>query len=126
MVEKETNSNYEENIGKGNRIYLGYPLAHINHSNNLFYNVDGPNILFSPIKSENTELGATAIIANPKVVNLEAGDYHLTQFSPAINKGAKEGHYDMDLDGNSIVGTRDIGAYEYQLKQANSHSLEKH
>lgn len=126
VVEKETNSNYAENTGKGNRIYLGYPLANINHKNNLFYNVDGPTIFFSPINSENTELAATAIIANPNVVNLEAGNYRLTQFSPAIDKGDKEGHYDMDLDGNSIVGTRDIGAYEYQLNQANTNSLEKH
>lgn len=120
VVEEETNSAYEENMGMGNRIYLGYPLAQINHSNNLFYNVDGPNILFSPTTSENIELGATAIIANPEVVNLEEGDYHLTHSSPARDQGADEGHYDMDMDGNPIVGSRDIGAFEYQPDSANN------
>jgi hypothetical protein len=114
VVEEETLSTYGNRSGLGNRIYLGYPLAQINHSNNLFYNVDGPRILFSPTTSENIELGATAIIANPEVEDLEGGDYHLTSSSPARDNGADEGHYDMDLDGNPIVGTRDIGAFEYQ------------
>ena len=64
--------------------------------------------------SENIELGAIANIANPEVEDLEGGDYHLTSSSPARDNGADEGHYDMDLDGNPIVGTRDIGAFEYQ------------
>ncbi len=114
VVEEETLSTYGNSSGLGNRIYLGYPLAQINHSNNLFYNVDGPCILFSPTTSENIELGAKAIIANPEVEDLEGGDYHLTSSSPARDNGADEGHYDMDLDGNSIVGTRDLGAFEYQ------------
>ncbi|MEP0131857.1 MAG: hypothetical protein ABJJ25_10910 [Eudoraea sp.] len=116
VVEEETRSTNGKSSGMGNRIYLGYPLAQINHSNNLFYNVDGPHILFSSTASENIELEATAIIANPKVVDLEEGDYHLTYLSPARDNGADEGHYDMDLDGNPIVGTRDIGAFEYQLE----------
>jgi len=64
---------------------------------------------------ENTKLGATAIIANPEVKDLNHGDYHLTSSSPARDKGANGGHYKMDLEGNPIVGTRDIGAYEYQF-----------
>ncbi len=116
VVEEETLSSYGKSSGLGNRISLGYPLAQINHSSNLFYNVDGPCILFSPTTSENIELGATAIIANPEVVDLEGGDYHLTSSSPARDNGADEGHYDMDLDGNPLVGIRDIGAFEYQLE----------
>lgn len=114
VVEEKTLSSYGNSSDTGNRIYLGYPLAQIYHSNNLFYNVDSQRILFSPAPSENIELGATAIIANPEVVDLEGGDYHLRYSSPARDKGANEGHYDMDLDGNPIVGTRDIGAFEYQ------------
>ena len=115
VVEEKTRPTNENKKGLGNRIYLGYPLAQIKHNNNLFYNVDSPNILFSPITLENTKLGATAIIANPEVKDLKRGDYHLTSSSPARDKGANGGHYKMDLEGNPIVGTRDIGAYEYQL-----------
>lgn len=115
VVEEKTRPTDQNRRGLGNRIYLGYPLAQINHNNNLFYNVDSLRILFSPITLENTELGATAIIANPEVEDLNRGDYHLTSSSPARNNGDNGGHYNMDLDGNPIVGTRDIGAYEYQL-----------
>ena len=114
VVEEETLSSYGNKSGLGNRIYLGYPLAQINHSNNLFFNVDTQRILFSPTTSENIKLGASAIIADPKVRDLEGGDYHLTSSSPARDKGTEDGHYDIDLDGNPIVGNRDIGAYEYQ------------
>ncbi|HDD61884.1 MAG TPA: hypothetical protein ENF22_05080 [Chloroflexi bacterium] len=114
VVEEKTLSTYGNRSGLGNRIYLGYPLAPIKHSNNLFYNVDGPQVLFSPTISENTVLGAKAIIANPEVMDLEGGDYHLTSSSPARDNGTDLGHYHVDLDGNPIVGTRDIGAYEYQ------------
>lgn len=113
VVEKETLPAYGNTDGRGNRIYLGYPLAKIKHSNNLFFNVDGPNILFSPDSLENIELGTTAIIANPELRDLVCGDYHLTSSSPARDKGTDVGHYDFDLDGNPIVGTRDIGAYEF-------------
>lgn len=114
VVEKETLSTYANSSGKGNRIYLGYPLAPIHHSNNLFYNVDGTRILFSPDSLENTRLGARAIIANPELEDLDGGNYRLKFSSPARDKGTGEGHYTVDLDGNPIVGIRDIGAYEYQ------------
>jgi hypothetical protein len=50
------------------------------------------------------------------LINLSEGDYRLTAKSPAIDKGYNQGHYSFDLDGNPIISTRDIGAYEYQRK----------
>ena len=75
-----------------------------------------PIIIFSDKPAENKENAEGAIIANPLLVNLSEGDYRLTAKSPAIDKGYDEGHYSFDLDGNPIISTRDIGAYEYQAK----------
>ena len=102
--------------GAGNQVYLGWPMAEFNHSNNLFFNLDSPIIIFSDKPAENKENAEGAIIANPLLVNLSEGDYRLTAKSPAIDKGYGEGHYSFDLDGNPIISTRDIGAYEYQAK----------
>ena len=102
--------------GVGNQVYLGWPMAEFVHSNNLFFNLDSPIIVFSDNPAENKENAEGAIIANPLLVNLSEGDYRLTAKSPAIDKGYDEGHYSFDLDGNPIISTRDIGAYEYQAK----------
>ena len=80
----------------------------------MFFNIDSQNILFSTSEEENTKLKSTATIANPKLKKLEDGDYNLTSSSPAIDKATSDGNYKIDLNGNSIVGKRDIGAYEYQ------------
>jgi hypothetical protein len=91
-------------------------MAEFVHSNNLFFNLDSPLIVFSDNPAENKENAEGEIIANPLLVNLSEGDYHLTAKSPAINKGHNEGHYSFDLNGNPIISTRDIGAYEFQEK----------
>ena len=102
--------------GVGNQVYLGWPMAKFNHSNNLFFNLDSPIIVFSDNPAENKENAEGAIIANPLLVNLSEGDYRLTSKSPAIDNGYDDGHYSFDLDGNPIISTRDIGAYEFQVK----------
>ena len=102
--------------GVGNQVYLGWPMAKFNHSNNLFFNLDSPIIVFSDNRAENKENAKGEIIANPLLVNLLRGDYRLTAKSPAIDNGYDDGHYSFDLDGNHIVSKRDIGAYEFQLK----------
>ena len=102
--------------GVGNQVYLGWPMAEFNHSNNLFFNLDSPTIVFSDNPAENKEYSKGAIITNPLLVNLFKGDYHLKANSPAIDNGYDDGHYSFDLDGNPIISTRDIGAYEFQPK----------
>ena len=66
-------------------------MAEFNHSNNLFFNLDSPIIIFSDKPDENKENAEGAIIANPLLVNLSKGDYRLTAKSPAIDKGYGEG-----------------------------------
>ena len=51
--------------GLGNQVYLGWPMAEFNHSNNLFFNLDSPIIVFSDNPAENKENAEGAIIANP-------------------------------------------------------------
>jgi hypothetical protein len=106
----------ETRKGVGNQVYLGWPMAKFNHSNNLFFNLDSPTIVFSDNPAENKEFSEGAIITNPLLINLFKGDYRLKANSPAIDNGYNEGHYSFDLDGNPIISTRDIGAYEFQPK----------
>ena len=73
--------------GVGNQGERGWPRAEFNHSNNLFFNLDSPIIVFSDNPAENKENAEGAIIANPLLVNLSKGDYRLTAKSPAIDKG---------------------------------------
>ena len=50
-------------------------------------------------------------LVNPNPVN---GDFTLRSSSPAINAGYAGGVHTFDFNGNSISGTPDIGAFEYQ------------
>lgn len=52
---------------------------------------------------------------NPQFVNPGASDFHLTQNSPAINKGQSVSSVGTDFEGNGrpYGGTFDIGAFEY-------------
>ncbi len=88
-------------------------------SNFVFYCQSGCEYNFTEWKSFGFDPNST--VANPHFKNasgayLNADDFKLTAYSPAIDTGA-----DMDLEtdfvGNSIVGDHDIGAYEYQLAQ---------
>lgn len=59
------------------------------------------------------------LFANPYFVDADSGDFRLTQFSPAINKGRNNSGADYpgtDLGGQPRLGSvgMDIGAYEYQ------------
>ena len=102
--------------GVGNQVYLGWPMAEFTHSNNLFYNLDSPTVVFSDNPDANKENAEGELITDPLLVNLKEGNFRLSAESPAIDRGTNEGHYALDLDGNPIKGTRDIGAYEYQEK----------
>lgn len=59
---------------------------------------------------------------DPKFVNPAAQDYHLTRYSPCINRCSFKLYTDKDIDGDnrSIMGTPDMGADEY----AGEHLLE--
>ena len=82
--------------------------ARVEHENNLYYCTDG-----STSDPCGRNLGSGEKIADPKFVNLSAGDYHLSTESPAINAGKILG-YTLDLDNNPVPqkALPDIGAYE--------------
>ncbi|MFH1261871.1 MAG: hypothetical protein V1495_00260 [Pseudomonadota bacterium] len=50
--------------------------------------------------------------ADPLFVNPSAGNYHLQTGSPAINSGISIPEWTVDLDGNPVIGTPTIGAYQ--------------
>ena len=106
----------ETRMGRGNQVYLGYPMAEFKHAGNLFYNLNDSSVVLSDSAVMNEKYAIGEIFVDPKLSNLEEGDYRLSVESHAIDKGQNEGHYFTDLDGNPILGTRDIGAYEYQAQ----------
>jgi hypothetical protein len=80
------------------------------HENNLYYCSDG-----SSDDPCGKPLGPGEIIGNPRFVDIENGDYHLSAESPAINGGMVLG-YGLDLDSVQLGKNQipDIGAYEKQ------------
>lgn len=54
--------------------------------------------------------GAGNLDADPRFVDFEAGDYHLTSNSPASGSGVVGG---LDFEGDPAVGASDIGADEF-------------
>jgi hypothetical protein len=100
--------------------------SHVKMRNNIIYNdfgtsfyTDGGNAanidedynIFYPASS--IALGANSDIVDPLFVDAPNYDAHLQGNSPAIDAGVSVG-ISTDLDQNSIVGTPDVGAYEYQ------------
>jgi hypothetical protein len=73
-------------------------------SNNIFYRMDGSSIT--------NVTNGTGVLEDPKFVSPVTPDLHLQSSSPAINNALNLG-YTFDIDGRSIVGLPDIGAYEY-------------
>lgn len=86
--------------------------AKVVHENNLYYCADE-----STTDPCGITLGSDEKIADPNFVSLSAGDYHLSDESPAIKAGKVLG-YTLDLDNNPLPENAlpDIGAYERQEK----------
>lgn len=76
------------------------------HSNNLYYSIgDSDPIGIKP--------GPGDIIANPQFLDPANRDFHLSEKSPAKNRGAKLG-YTNDLDGYPLSSKKPaIGAYQH-------------
>jgi len=80
---------------------------HVTHENNLYYCTDG-----STDDPCGRPLETGELIANPCFVDTNAGNYHLSPNSPAINSGKNIG-YGLDLDNLPIKKNTapNIGAY---------------
>ncbi len=78
------------------------------HENNIYYCTDG-----STDDPCGKSLGAGELIANPRFVNIDAGDFRLSSESPALNSGQILG-YNLDLENVALEKNQipDMGAYE--------------
>jgi hypothetical protein len=100
-----------------NRVYLGYPMAPFLHSNNLFFNLEGEAVVLngamSGIPANNPEYAEGELFVDPLLMNIDGGDYRLSDSSPAIGQGVATGSgFNLDLAGNPIADPPSIGAYE--------------
>jgi hypothetical protein len=109
-------ANTREDVDE-NRVFLGYPMAPFVHSNNLFFNASGGEVVMSGNATENTDFARGELFADPLLVDMQGGDYHLTAGSPARGKGVPT-HFAADLDGNPAGDPPDIGAYQFQRNLA--------
>jgi len=73
--------------------------------NNIFYCFSGKTNVGKP-------LGKGDMVADPMFLDFDNRDLRLRAGSPAIGAGADMG-YKTDTEGTAIVGTPDIGAYEF-------------
>lgn len=73
--------------------------------NNLYWSFSGAVDVGKP-------LGDGDLVADPMFLDLDNRDLRLRKGSPAIDAGAAVG-YSNDVEGNGIIGTPDMGAYEF-------------
>lgn len=104
-------------MGTGNQIFLGYPMAQLEAYNNLFYNLSGHELNMTNEETRIAEFTNKALFADPLLIGLDSENYQLSVNSPAIDAGSEDAHYDTDLNGNPIIGKRDIGAYERKVRE---------
>ncbi|MGA1871118.1 MAG: choice-of-anchor Q domain-containing protein [bacterium] len=84
---------------------------------NELYGLEGSSISYCLIQGIDPASNHNNISADPKFLDPENGDYHLSSESPCIDKGDSTALYlpSTDLDGveRKLNGEPDIGAYEY-------------
>ena len=74
----------------------------------------GNNVLINNKKSGNySGSGDFSASTSALFVNYERNDFRLKDSSPAINKGASIGDYELDIRGKGVTDKHDIGSYEY-------------
>jgi hypothetical protein len=102
-----TNSIFWNNVRNGNNSIAG---ADISNSG-----ISIPMVTYCLTQANSTYSGGTGIINNqsPLFVDAANDNFSLYGCSPAINAGTAVLHT-TDILGNSLIGTVDMGAHEYQ------------
>ena len=115
-----TNGNFEVRnnifiVANGVQVFVTAPYKvgnynNVVHENNLYYCTDG-----STTDPCGKDRGANEIIADPRFVNSESGNYMLRKKSPAISVGKKLG-YRKDINNMPLPksGRPSIGAFQYK------------
>jgi hypothetical protein len=101
---------------RNNLIWVGwkalYTDAAFHESNNLYWRDDGKPLL----QFFGTEMSATSLVADPRFIDADAGDFRLQSDSPAIDAGVNlDLGIPVDVSGVPIPqnGATDIGAHEH-------------
>ena len=87
--------------------------------NTIVWHNDPPLSLGGSPSHSNIEGQSNTLDTDPLFVDMNAGDYRLSNYSPSIGTGTLEGAPDTDLDGNPrpqpVDTNPDMGAYENAL-----------
>jgi hypothetical protein len=90
------------------------PYGDFPHDHNIYWRPRDRAMRGWALLGADAELGVGDKIADPKLVNLAEGDFHLQPDSPAIGAGVALG-YKTDVEGKPVPATSpDIGAYQHQ------------
>lgn len=121
------NNTYYNSSSAGKAFYLGLLDGDISGTNlviknNIFYNIADVALKFKPTTSfsasyndyylSSDEGGTGSITSNPLFISAGT-DFNLQSTSLAINAGTDVG-LATDILGRALIGTPDMGAYEYQ------------
>lgn len=102
---------FRNNIVVMNDYYKFTTHTGFTHENNIYYFTSGSNTVL------NMALGPKEKIADPKLSNINTGNFRLRSDSPALNSGLNL-NYLTDYDNNPVPVylVTDIGAYELQTE----------
>lgn len=81
-------------------------------ANNLWFNLEDPGQSDPPNGLPVAEMDGV-IGLDPGFVDIDGGDYHLQEGSPAIGAGSSQPELSGDLDGDCFADPPSIGAYEF-------------
>ncbi len=108
-------------VFRNNIVYANmsvFDQSSFSHANNLYYMLAGKSIGFP--------LGNGEQAFDPMFVDVNAGNFRLNPYSPAVNAGANLG-YPIDFEGRLVPqgGIPDIGAYELASSDSNTSQQSK-
>jgi parallel beta-helix repeat protein len=79
----------------------------VTESHNHLYGNGNSNDVYGITPSGDSQVG------DPLFADYSGNDFDLTESSPCVDEGASATGYTEDIDGTTVTGSPDIGAYEY-------------
>lgn len=114
----------------GGGCFYSYLPNSVTHDHNSYFRSHPGNLMYAYIESPPAQYSRsdsmlfekTSVNTDPLLRNISDFDWHLKKGSPCINAGVNVG-LKVDFAGNPIIGSPDIGAYEFYSLGKNANTL---